>query len=121
MAPQEILLILFIGVLGYGLMISDYFFTATMATALMFSMWRRKVSRMARTPSARRQHAVREDFDGLSGDSADADFSNIAGVVTSGREVRNMNLTGPDLSDQRVLDDLEIPAVIRRGRMADKS
>ncbi len=74
-----------------------------------------------RTPSARRQHAVREDFDGLSGDSADADFSNIAGVVTSGREVRNMNLTGPDLSDQRVLDDLEIPAVIRRGRMADKS
>lgn len=46
----------------------------------------------------------------------EGDFSNIAGVITSGRDVRNMNLAAPDFSDQRVLDDLEIPAVLRRQR-----
>ena len=48
--------------------------------------------------------------------SEEGDFSNIAGVITSGRDVRNMNLAAPDFSDQRVLDDLEIPAVLRRQR-----
>lgn len=48
--------------------------------------------------------------------SEESDFSNIAGVITSGRDVRNMNLAAPDFSDQRVLDDLEIPAVLRRQR-----
>ena len=48
--------------------------------------------------------------------SEEDDFSNIAGVITSGRDVRNMNLAAPDFSDQRVLDDLEIPAVLRRQR-----
>ena len=48
--------------------------------------------------------------------SEEGDFSNIAGVITSGRDVRSMNLAAPDFSDQRVLDDLEIPAVLRRQR-----
>ncbi|WP_049255492.1 cell division protein FtsZ [Neisseria bacilliformis] len=52
----------------------------------------------------------------------DNGFSNIAGVLMSGREARNVNLAGPDFSDQRVLEDLEIPAVLRRqGGVFDKS
>lgn len=43
-----------------------------------------------------------------------ADFPNMEGVIHSGRKARNMNLTVEDFSNQSVLDDLEIPAVLRR-------
>ena len=64
-----------------------------------------------------RGHVSGDGYDAVSAKmSEEGDFSNIAGVITSGRDVRNMNLAAPDFSDQRVLDDLEIPAVLRRQR-----
>lgn len=64
-----------------------------------------------------RGHVSGDGYGAVSGKmSEEGDFSNIAGVITSGRDVRNMNLAAPDFSDQRVLDDLEIPAVLRRQR-----
>lgn len=64
-----------------------------------------------------RGHASGDGYGAVSAKmSEEGDFSNIAGVITSGRDVRNMNLAAPDFSDQRVLDDLEIPAVLRRQR-----
>lgn len=38
----------------------------------------------------------------------------ISNVIRSGRDTRKMNLTALDFSNQSVVDDLEIPAVIRR-------
>lgn len=40
--------------------------------------------------------------------------SNIEGLVRSGRSTRGMNLTAADFGNQSVLDDFEIPAVLRR-------
>ncbi|WP_037585495.1 cell division protein FtsZ [Stenoxybacter acetivorans] len=38
----------------------------------------------------------------------------IGSVIRSGRSARNMNLTAADFANQSVLDDFEIPAVMRR-------
>lgn len=40
--------------------------------------------------------------------------NNIEGLVRSGRNTRSMNLTASDFSSQQVLDDFEIPAILRR-------
>ncbi|MGF6148531.1 Cell division protein FtsZ [Kingella potus] len=69
-----------------------------------------------------RYQSVRDGVESASQHDEDGGFSNIAGVLMSGREARNANLSGPDFSDQRVLEDLEIPAVVRRqGGVFDKS
>ena len=39
---------------------------------------------------------------------------NIDGLVRSGRGTRGMNLTAADFGKQSVLDDFEIPAILRR-------
>lgn len=44
----------------------------------------------------------------------DDGFPDIGSVIRSGRSARNMNLAAADFSNQAVLDDFEIPAVIRR-------
>ena len=41
-------------------------------------------------------------------------YPDIGSVVRSGRSARSMNLAAADFSNQSVLDDFEIPAVIRR-------
>lgn len=41
-------------------------------------------------------------------------YPDIGSVVRSGRSVRSINLAAADFSNQSVLDDFEIPAVIRR-------
>ena len=40
------------------------------------------------------------------------------GLVRSGRNARNMNLTAADFGNQSVLDDFEIPAILRRQHSA---
>lgn len=40
------------------------------------------------------------------------------GLVRSGRNARNMNLTAADFGNQTVLDDFEIPAILRRQHSA---
>ena len=37
-----------------------------------------------------------------------------AGMIISGRKTRSMNLVAADFSSQSVLDDFEVPAVVRR-------
>ncbi|WP_274585735.1 cell division protein FtsZ [Neisseria leonii] len=49
-----------------------------------------------------------------------ADMPNIESVIRSGRDTRNMNLSAADFSNQAVLDDLEVPAVLRRQNHFDK-
>ncbi|TCP07330.1 cell division protein FtsZ [Uruburuella suis] len=44
----------------------------------------------------------------------DDGFPNIDSVIRSGRSARSMNLAASDFSNQSVLDDFEIPAVLRR-------
>ena len=44
----------------------------------------------------------------------DDGFPNIDSMLRSGRSARSMNLTASDFSNQSVLDDFEIPAVLRR-------
>ena len=44
----------------------------------------------------------------------DDGFPNIDSMLRSGRNARSMNLTASDFSNQSVLDDFEIPAVLRR-------
>ena len=44
----------------------------------------------------------------------DDGFPNIDSVIRSGRSARSMNLAAFDFSNQSVLDDFEIPAVLRR-------
>lgn len=44
----------------------------------------------------------------------DDGFPNIDGLIRSGRNTRSMNLTASDFSNQSVLDDFEIPAILRR-------
>ena len=44
----------------------------------------------------------------------DDGFPNIDSVIRSGRSARSMNLSASDFSNQSVLDDFEIPAVLRR-------
>ena len=44
----------------------------------------------------------------------DDGFPNIDSVLRSGRSARSMNLAASDFSNQSVLDDFEIPAVLRR-------
>ncbi|ASK27591.1 cell division protein FtsZ [Neisseria chenwenguii] len=46
--------------------------------------------------------------------------SSVDGLVRSGRGTRSMNLTASDFSNQSVLDDFEIPAILRRQHSADK-
>ncbi len=53
-------------------------------------------------------------------DYAAADVPNIESVIRSGRDTRNMNLSAADFSNQSVLDDLEVPAVLRRQNHFDK-
>ena len=45
---------------------------------------------------------------------ADDNAPNISSMLVSGRSARGMNLTASDFSNQSVLDDFEIPAVLRR-------
>lgn len=44
---------------------------------------------------------------------------NIDGLVRSGRGTRGMNLTAADFGNQSVLDDFEIPAILRRQNSSD--
>ncbi len=44
----------------------------------------------------------------------DDGFPNIESVIRSGRNTRSLNLGASDFSNQSVLDDFEIPAVLRR-------
>ncbi len=44
----------------------------------------------------------------------DGGFPDISSVIHSGRSARSMNLAAADFANQSVLDDFEIPAVIRR-------
>ena len=44
----------------------------------------------------------------------DDGFPNIDSVIRSGRSARSMNLAASEFSNQSVLDDFEIPAVLRR-------
>ena len=44
----------------------------------------------------------------------DDGFPNIDSVIRAGRSARSMNLAASDFSNQSVLDDFEIPAVLRR-------
>ena len=44
----------------------------------------------------------------------DGAFPEIDSVIRSGRTARTMNLAASDFANQSVLDDFEIPAVIRR-------
>ena len=44
----------------------------------------------------------------------DGGFPEIDSVIRSGRTARTMNLAASDFANQSVLDDFEIPAVIRR-------
>ena len=44
--------------------------------------------------------------------------SGMDGLVRSGRNARNMNLTAADFGNQSVLDDFEIPAILRRQHSA---
>lgn len=46
--------------------------------------------------------------------------NNIEGLVRSGRNTRGMNLTAADFGNQSVLDDFEIPAILRRKQNLDK-
>ena len=51
---------------------------------------------------------------------AQAAGNNIDGLVRSGRGTRGMNLTAADFGNQSVLDDFEIPAILRRQHSTDK-
>ena len=58
------------------------------------------------------------DFDALSAAASAFDdrssYPHIDSVTRSGRNARSMNLSASDFSNQSVLDDLEIPAMLRR-------
>ena len=45
---------------------------------------------------------------------------NVDGLVRTNRGIRSMNLTAADFSNQSVLDDFEIPAILRRQNNSDK-
>lgn len=57
------------------------------------------------------------EFDEMSAAAAmvdDRNYPNLDNVIRSGRGARNMNLSAADFSNQAILDDLEIPAMLRR-------
>ena len=64
----------------------------------------RPAARAQKTTAAHNEHA----FD------APQPTNNIEGLVRSGRNTRGMNLTAADFGNQSVLDDFEIPAILRR-------
>ena len=49
-----------------------------------------------------------------------AQAGNVDGLVRTNRGIRSMNLTAADFSNQSVLDDFEIPAILRRQNNSDK-
>lgn len=70
----------------------------------------RPAARVQKTTVAHNEHA----FD------APQPANNIEGLVRSGRNTRGMNLTAADFGNQSVLDDFEIPAILRRKQNLDK-
>lgn len=57
------------------------------------------------------------EFDEMAAAAALADdrgYPNIDNIIRSGRGARNMNLSAADFSNQTILEDLEIPAMLRR-------
>ncbi|HFB7595293.1 TPA: cell division protein FtsZ, partial [Neisseria gonorrhoeae] len=45
---------------------------------------------------------------------------NVEGMIRTNRGIRTMNLTAADFDNQSVLDDFEIPAILRRQHNSDK-
>lgn len=57
------------------------------------------------------------EFDEMAAAAAmvdDRSYPHLDNVIRSGRGARNMNLSAADFSNQAILDDLEIPAMLRR-------
>ncbi|STZ76889.1 cell division protein FtsZ [Bergeriella denitrificans] len=64
--------------------------------------------------AARAAQPAREDI------GQPAQSGNMDGLVRSGRGTRGMNLTAADFSNQSVLDDFEIPAILRRQQKTEQ-
>ena len=52
--------------------------------------------------------------------SKQAQSYNVEGMIRTNRGIRTMNLTAADFDNQSVLDDFEIPAILRRQHNSDK-